>query len=90
MSKNAIIDLRILRLPTIDLPNSIDTDAFVYQIGVALMQTQEDENLYPIDCWGRSLNSAEQNYSVTGRECLAVVWSCQMLRPYFIGNKIQN
>ena len=63
----------ILRLPKIDLPFSIDTDACDYQIGAALMQTYEDGTRHPVGYWSRSLNPVEQNYSTTEKECLAVV-----------------
>ena len=83
--KNALISPPILKLPRKNLPYSLDTDACGYQIGVALMQTYEDNTRHPIGYWSRSLNKAEQNYTVTEQECLAVVWACQILRPYLEG-----
>ncbi|CAF1080211.1 unnamed protein product [Didymodactylos carnosus] len=37
----------------------------------------------------RQLNAAEQNYSATGFECLAVVWSLKKLRTYLDGSKFE-
>ena len=87
--KNALINAPILSLPRAGFPYSIDTDACDYQIGVALLQHHEDGTRHPIGYWSRSLNSAERNYSATERECLAVVWACQILRPYLEGSTFQ-
>ena len=80
--KNALKEPPILRLPRPGLPYSVDTDASDYQIGCALLQTHEDGSRYPIGFWSRSLIPAEKNYSVSEKECLAVVWACSILRPY--------
>lgn len=80
--KTALVSPPILRLPRDGLPYSVDTDACKYQVGCALLQTYPDGKRYPIGFWSRSLTSAERNYSVGERECLAVIWAVQLLRPY--------
>lgn len=70
------------QLPNPDLPYSDDTDACSDQIGCALLQTHSDGTRYPIGFWIRSLSPNEKNYSTGDRECLAVVWAVQILRPY--------
>ena len=74
----------VLALPKPDLPYSVDTDASAYGLGCALFQTHSDGSRKPIGFWSRSLNPAEKNYSASERECLAVVWALQTLRPYLI------
>ena len=80
--KEALASPPVLRLPQEQLPFSVDTDACEYQIGCALMQLHEDGKTYTIGFWSRTLTSAERNYSVGAKECLAVVWAVQLLRPY--------
>ena len=80
--KQAISEPPVLRLPQSNLPYSLDTDACQHQIGCALMQTHPDGMRYPIGFWSRSLSPAERNYSVSEKECLAVIWAIQLLRPY--------
>ena len=80
--KAALADPPILRLPKAGLPFSVDTDACEYQVGCALFQTYPDGSRHPVGFWSRSLNDAERNYSVGEKECLAIVWAVQILRPY--------
>ena len=75
----------ILRLPRADLPYFVDTDACNHQVGCSILQTYPDGTCHPIGFWSRSLNPAEKNYSVGEKECLAIVWAVQLLRPYFEG-----
>lgn len=80
--KDALVYPPILRLPRPDREYSVDTDACKDQIGCALMQTSEDGKRHPVGFWSRSLHPPEKNYSASERECLAVIWAAQILRPY--------
>ena len=82
---DSILSAPVLSLPRRGLPYSIDTDASDYQVGAVLFQTQEDGMRKPLGFWSRSLNPAEKNYSTSEKECLAVVWALQTLRPYLQG-----
>ena len=72
----------MLKLPRLGLPYSLDTDASEAQWGCTVLQTHEDGHRYPVGYWSRTLSSAERNYSTTEKECLAIVWAIQTLRPY--------
>ncbi|CAN8061906.1 unnamed protein product [Agarophyton chilense] len=85
--KRALLSPPILALPKTGLPYTLDTDASHAQIGCYLIQEQHTGDKLPIEYWSRAMNEAEQNYTVTEKECLAVVWSMLMLRPYMYGER---
>ncbi|CDF36773.1 unnamed protein product [Chondrus crispus] len=72
--KEAILAPPVQALPKKDLPYSVDTDASDYQIGAALFLTYPDAQRKRIG-----------NYSVSEKECLAVIGAVQTLRPYLYG-----
>ena len=84
--KRRLIEPPILALPKGSKPYRLETDACDHQVGCVLTQEQDDPKDYrPIGYWSRSLTKAEKNYSATERECLAIVWSVLLLRPYLEG-----
>lgn len=73
----------IRTFPKNGLPLGVDTDASAYQVGAEQLRKDEEGNSRPIGYWSRTLNLNE-NYSVSEKECLAVVWVLTTLRPYII------
>ena len=63
-------------------------DASNNSIGAVLLQDFEDGE-HPIVYLHRVLTSAEQNYSPTEKECLALLWAIKKLRPYLDGYKFK-
>lgn len=84
--KNCLVSAPILACPDFSLPFTIQTDASGFGIGCVLTQTVNGEER--VICYiSRSLTRAERNFSVTERECLAVLWAVEKLRPYLEGSR---
>ncbi|GFT16601.1 retrovirus-related Pol polyprotein from transposon 297 [Trichonephila clavipes] len=72
----------IIKVPVLQLPNfkeqfNLFTDASAVGIGAVLNQ-----NHRPIAFRSRALNKVEKNYTVTERECLAVIWALNKFKTY--------
>ena len=70
----------------LSLPFTLQTDASDYTIAGVLTQVFDGEE-HPIYFVSRTLSKAERNYTVTEKECLAVLWSVERLRGYLQGEK---
>lgn len=84
--KNCLVTAPVLSCPNFEHPFTIQTDASDYGLGAVLTQTIED-NEYVISYLSRSLTPQERKYSTTEKECLAVLWAIEKLRPYIEGSR---
>ncbi|CAA9996130.1 unnamed protein product [Nesidiocoris tenuis] len=84
--KKAITSDRIIAYPDFSKTFVLATDASTTAIGAVLSQG-EGHNEHPVAFASRALNPAEQRYSVTERELLAVVWACNHFQNYLLGQK---
>ncbi|GFW98612.1 retrovirus-related Pol polyprotein from transposon opus [Trichonephila clavipes] len=75
--KEAIAKALVLKLPDFKKPFELFTDANSIGVGAVLNQEQR-----PVVIASRTLSAAERNYTVTERECLAVVWALNKFRTY--------
>ena len=88
----ALISAPVLALPDQEAARNgtstfvFQTDASDFALGGVLMQDSGDR-LRPIAFESRSLNPAEQNYSTTEKELLALLHCCKIWRHYFEDSK---
>lgn len=83
--KNCLISAPILACPNFEIPFTIQTDASDY--GIAGVLTQVHEGNEKVICYvSRSLTKSERRFSTTEKECLAVLFAIEKLRPYVEGS----
>jgi len=82
--KDLLVAAPILSCPDYSREFVIQTDASGYGIGAVLTQPYPEGE--KVICYlSRSLSKQERIYTTTERECLALVWAIEKLRPYIEG-----
>ncbi|KZR95541.1 Uncharacterized protein APZ42_010695, partial [Daphnia magna] len=86
--KLALTSAPVLAHPNYDLPMEIFPDDCGYGIGGVLAQHIEEAER-PIAYASRLLTKSEVNYSITEKECLALVWCLSKFRCFVWGCKVK-
>ena len=82
--KECITSVPILRLPDIGKQFVVRTDASNTGLGAVLLQEYGD-GVFPVAYASRKLLQRETKYSVTEKECLAIVFGFQKFKKYLYG-----
>ena len=83
--KTALTTAPVLVRAHINQPFELHTDASSDHVGAVLMQKQKDNALKPIGYFSKKLKRAEQGYSATDREALAIILSCRKFHHHLWG-----
>jgi len=84
--KDRLCTTPVLAYPNFELRFILTTDASKVAIAVILSQVQ-DRKERPIAYASRQLNTAEQNYTVSEKEMLSLVWATRYYRCYLYGKR---
>lgn len=76
----------ILKLPDVQKPFILRTDASEYGIGAVLLQ-EHDGHLFPVSYGSKKLTERERSYATVEKECLAVVWAVKKFMIYLYGKE---
>jgi len=79
--KNSLSDTSEVFIPDLNKPFIIQCDASDVTIGSVLIQEVDGER-FPVWFASRCLKPSEQKYSVSEKECLAVLWAINKFRGY--------
>lgn len=82
--KEALVTAPVLTCPDFNRPFTLQVDASHFGLGAILSQ-QFDDGEKVISYLSRSLTRQEMKYTVTEKECLAVIFSVEKLRHYLEG-----
>ena len=80
--KNALTSYPVLRQPDFTKEFWLYTDASGYCLGAVLAQKDENGKDFACAYISKGMDPAQQNYTVTEKECLAVVWAIKKFRIY--------
>ena len=83
--KQAMSSTPVLINPDFSKHFYIQCDASNRGLGAVLFQKDDEGHEHPIYYYSQKLNSAQMNYTVTEKECLAAVNAIQKFRPYVEG-----
>ncbi|SAL96908.1 hypothetical protein [Absidia glauca] len=85
--KQKLTNAPVLRRADFSKPFVIVCDASQKGLGTILSQLDEDGKEHPVIYASRGLKNSERNYGATKLECLALIWSLHIFRPYLLGRK---
>ena len=85
--KSRLVEAPIMAKPDWNKEFEIMCDAYDYAMGAVLGQ-KADKMFRAIYYSSKTFNEAQENYSTTEKEMLAMVFACEKFRPYILGSHV--
>ena len=85
--KSRLVEASIMAKPDWNKEFEIMCDASDYAMG-AVLGHKVDKVFRAIDYSCKTFNEAQENYSTTEKEMLAMVFACEKFRPYILGSHV--
>ena len=85
--KSRLVEAPIMAKPDWNSEFEIMCDASDYAMGVVLGQ-KADKMFRAIYYASKTFNEAQENYSTTEKDMLAMVFACEKFRPYILGSHV--
>lgn len=85
--KESLTTPPIIKHPDFTSPFILHTDASDFAVGAVLAQNDDQKKEHVIAYASRILNGAERNYTVTEKECLAVIWATKHFHHFLQGTQ---
>jgi transposase InsO family protein len=79
----------VLAFPDFSKPFKLQTDASDVALGAVLAQNDDEGREHPVSYISRKLSGPEIKYDTREKEALAIVWACEVFRPYLIGRHFE-
>lgn len=83
--KAALMSDPVLRAPDFNQPFVVTADASERGVGTVLMQEGPDQQFHPVVFLSKKLSEKESHWSVSEKECYAIVYAPEKLHPYIWG-----
>jgi hypothetical protein len=88
------LKIQLATAPILSFPDwtkdfHVTIDASGWCLGSILWQYDTERRESPVYYASRQMSPAEQNYTTTEREALALVYSCKKFRHYLLGYKVK-
>ncbi|CAM5160014.1 unnamed protein product [Natator depressus] len=77
----------VLKAPDFDKPFLVTTDASERGVGAVLMQEGPNQEFHPVVFLSKKLSERESHWSISEKECYAIVYALEKLRPYVWGRR---
>lgn len=82
--KTALVDSSMVVCYDPKRKTRLMTDASGESVGAVVLQEVRPDDWRPVTYASRSLSQAEKNYTVTEKECLAIIFALKKFRVYLI------